>query len=180
MATPKSQRIMIWVITATMAIGSVGTYFLIVVQNDENQKAQQEQQKAYEELTKEAAKPKLALPGYSAEAFDPLAVTELKVETLVAGKGKAAAADSTVNANYFGWTSDGAIFDSSNKDGTITPIDFGLQGVITGWTEGLAGVKAGSTVKLTIPTDKAYGADAAAQGRPAGPLVFIIELKDVK
>ena len=33
---------------------------------------------------------------------------------------------------------------------------------------------------LTIPSDLAYGPDAAAQGRPAGTLVFFVELKEVK
>lgn len=124
--------------------------------------------------------PKEPLPGYSAEAFDAASVTALKVETLKEGDGKVADAGSTVSANYFGWSADGKIFDSSFKNGAATPIDFALNEVIPGWTEGLTGVKAGSTVKLTIPADKAYGAEDKGDGRPFGPLVFIVELKEVK
>ena len=121
-----------------------------------------------------------ALPGHSAAPFDAASVTELKVETLAEGDGPAATAESTVSANYFGWTSDGKIFDSSSKGGVATPIDFPLSGVIKGWTQGLTGVKQGSTVKLTIPADLAYGATDNGDGRPFGPLAFIIELKSVK
>jgi FKBP-type peptidyl-prolyl cis-trans isomerase len=32
---------------------------------------------------------------------------------------------------------------------------------------------------LTIPTSMAYGKDAATQGKPAGTLVFIVELDKV-
>jgi FKBP-type peptidyl-prolyl cis-trans isomerase len=184
MATPKSQRIIIWVIAGVMAIGSVGTYFLIVLENDQAQKDQETQNALTKQLqdqqAAEDAKPKVALPGYEATAFDPAAVSSLNVETLVEGTGTVATADSTVTANYFGWTADGKIFDSTNKSGTVTPIDFPLNQVIKGWTQGLTGVKAGSTVRLSIPTDLAYGADAAAQGKPAGPLVFIIQVTAVK
>ena len=86
----------------------------------------------------------------------------------------------TIKANYFGWTSDGKIFDSTNKEGSpVTPIEFSLTGVIPGWTEGLAGQRVGSTVKLVIPTEMAYGADAAAMGRPAGPLAFIVQITEL-
>lgn len=124
--------------------------------------------------------PKEPLEGHKAEAFDPATVTELKVETLKEGDGKIAEKSSTVTANYFGWTSDGKIFDSTQEGDSATPIDFPLEGVIEGWTEGLSGVKAGSTVKLSIPAEKAYGSNDDGSGRPVGPLMFIVELKEVK
>ena len=105
---------------------------------------------------------------------------ELKVEVLKQGEGETLAADSTISANYFGWTSDGKIFDSTNKEGSeVTPAQFGLDGVIKGWTEGLTGQKVGSVVKLTIPADKAYGAIDDGSGRPVGPLVFIVDIKEL-
>ena len=121
------------------------------------------------------------LDGYKAEPFDKASVTELKIDELKAGEGKEATAESTLTVNYFGWTSDGTIFDSSKKDGVTTPIDFSLNGVISGWTEGLAGAKPGSVRKLTIPAEKAYGeaGNPPAIG-PNEPLVFIVEVKDVK
>lgn len=187
MATSRSQRIGIWVIAVVMLVGTLGSFFVVVIANDnaaKDQVSQQDQQAQYLEQMKKAAADNAAaskpLDGFAAEPFDAATVTELKVDVLTQGEGKAAEASSTVSANYFGWTADGKIFDSTNKNGKVAPIDFSLGGVIEGWTKGLTGVKAGSTVKLTIPTAQAYGDSAASMGRPAGPLMFIVELKDIK
>lgn len=100
----------------------------------------------------------------------------LVVDIVKEGTGKAATATSDVSAHYTGvrWE-DGKQFDSSFDRGE--PSDFNLAGVIPGWTQGLDGLKAGTQVMLTIPTDLAYG---GAAGAPAGPLVFFVELKEVK
>jgi peptidylprolyl isomerase len=180
MATQKSQRIGIWIIAVVMIIGTLGSFAVIVLGNQNQAKDQAAQAADYQRQLAEAKKANKPLDGYAAEAFDPASVTELKTETLKEGDGATATADSTVVANYFGWTSDGAIFDSSNKNGTATPITFGLNQVIKGWSEGLTGVKAGSTVKLIIPADKAYGETDNGSGAPVGPLEFIVELKEVK
>ncbi|MDO8336016.1 MAG: FKBP-type peptidyl-prolyl cis-trans isomerase [Candidatus Saccharibacteria bacterium] len=185
-STSRAQKIVIWFIIVAMSIGSVGAYFVVIIAN-ENQKRDTEKQAAAQKVAQkkaaeEAAKVKEPLDGYTAEAFDKATVTKLNVETLVAGTGKAAKKTSTVSANYFGWTSDGKIFDSSKKDGVTTPVSFPLNQVISGWTESLTGVKEGSVVKLTIPSDKAYGETGAPSGGigPNEPLVFIVELKSVK
>ena len=187
MSTPKHQRIGIWIIAVVMIIGTIGSFAVIILSNQNQQADQKQQSKAladYQKQIKEQAAANAAaskpLDGYNAEAFDPSSITDLKVDTLVQGDGAVAAATSTVNANYFGWTSDGKIFDSSNKNGKVTPVDFSLGQVITGWTKGLTGVKAGSVVKITIPTDQAYGETAADNGQPAGPLMFIVQLNTVK
>lgn len=185
-STSKAQRIGIWFIIIAMAVGSVGAYFVVILSNNNtkidqaNQAAAQKQLK--EQQAKEAKKVKQPLDGYTAEAFDKAIVTKLKIEELKAGSGKAANKDSTITADYFGWTSDGAIFDSTKKDGVLSPVSFPLNQVITGWTEGLNGVKVGSVVKLTIPGDKAYGKDGAPSAGigPNEPLVFIVEMKAVK
>ena len=187
--TSKGQRIAIWIIIVAMTVGSIGAYFIIILQNDnakieqEKQLALQKQIEAQQKQQEEQAKmSKDPLDGYAAEPFDKAAVTALKVEELKPGTGKQATESSTVEANYFGWTSDGKIFDSSKKSGVTTPVNFPLNKVIKGWTEGLKGVKQGSVVKLTIPGDKAYGASGQPQAGigPNEPLVFIIELKKVQ
>lgn len=180
MATSKSQRIGIWVIAVVMALGTLGSFFVIILANDNAQTDQQNQLSEQQKLMEEMAKANKPLDGYQAAPFDANSVTELKVEILKQGDGEELAADSTLTANYFGWTSDGKIFDSTNKDGTVTPIDFSLAGVITGWTEGLAGQKVGSVVKLLIPADKAYGSVDNGDGRPFGPLAFVVEIKAKK
>ncbi len=175
-----AKRVVILMAVAGFIFSSAALTILAVMEsNKTDNSAQQEQADLLKQLQEQNA-PKEPLPGYSAEAFDGASVTALKVETLKEGDGKVATTESTVSANYFGWTADGKIFDSSNKSGTVTPVDFGLSEVIPGWTEGLTGVKQGSTVKLTIPAEKAYGAEDKGDGRPVGPLVFIIEVKEVK
>lgn len=174
-----AKRVVILMAVAGFIFSSAALTILAVMQSNQADSSAKQQADLIKQLQEQSA-PKEPLPGYVAEPFDAASVSALKVETLKEGDGKAATAESSVNANYFGWTADGKIFDSTNKNGTVTPIDFSLTEVIPGWTEGLNGVKQGSTVKLTIPADKAYGAEDKGDGRPVGPLVFIIEVKEVK
>lgn len=184
MATSTAQRTGIWIIAIVLTVGTVAGFVAMILQpqNDatDAQRQQEEyarQLKEYQEQQQKANEP---LEGYSAEAFEAASVTELKSDVLVEGSGAELKKDSKISANYFGWTSDGKIFDSSKKNGTVTPIEFGLDGVIEGWTEGLTGKKVGSTVKLTIPAEKAYGSTDDGSGRPVGPLMFIVEIKELK
>jgi peptidylprolyl isomerase len=93
---------------------------------------------------------------------------------LVQGEGDVITGTDKINVSYFGWLPDGTIFDSSTRSGTDTPIDLALNGVIAGWTEGLTGEKVGSTIKLLIPSDKAYGAQASGLIPANTPLAFIL------
>lgn len=184
MATSTAQRTGIWIIAIVLTVGTVAGFIAMILAPQNEATDAERQQAEYQKMMKEyQAKQQQAnepLDGYGAAAFDADGVKELHVETLKEGTGKQVGADSTISANYFGWTSDGKIFDSSKKSGTATPIEFSLNGVIKGWTEGLTGVKEGSTVKLTIPADKAYGATDDGSGRPVGPLAFIVEVKELK
>lgn len=188
MATKRSQRIAIWVIAIVMTVGTIGSFMVIVLANDNQKIDQASQQKALDDYNKQqeaATKAHAAsskpLDGYSATPFDKASVTSLGVEVLKEGDGTTLKADSTIVANYFGWTSDGKIFDSSNQDGTVTPATFSLSGVIKGWTEGLTGQKAGSVVRLTIPSDLAYKAAGNPPTiGPNEPLQFIIEINSVQ
>lgn len=107
--------------------------------------------------------------------------TELVVKELSPGDGKKIAANSVVSVQYSGvaW-SNGQEFDSSWANNGGEPIEFPLQGVITGWQEGLVGATEGSRVLLVIPPDKGYG----EQGSPPviGPnetLVFVVDVEAV-
>lgn len=188
MATTKGQRIGIWIITGALVVGTFGGFLAMVLAPKNAATDQAKAEKEYAEYLKQAeeqakahAASSKSLEGFEAAPFDKAGVTELKVETLKEGEGEALAADSTISANYFGWTSDGKIFDSTNQDGTVTPSEFSLTQVIEGWTKGLTGVKVGSTVRLTIPANLAY----KEQGRspnigPNEPLQFIVEVKEKK
>ena len=84
-------------------------------------------------------------------------------------------ATSVVTVHYSGWTTDGKMFDSSIVRGT--PATFGLNQVIPGWTEGLQLMVVGEKRRIWIPEELAYG---GRPGRPAGMLVFDVELLEIK
>ncbi len=188
MSTSRSQRIGIWVIAVVMVVGTIGSFFVVILANNNQAKDSEAQQKMYTEYMEQQKKAQAErqatlepLEGYAAEAFDPASVTELKAEVLVEGEGAELTKESGASINYFGWTPDGKIFDSTRVKGVTTPNEeITMNGVIEGWTEGLVGKKAGSTVKLTIPAEKAYGSVDNGDGRPVGPLMFIVEIKAVK
>ena len=98
----------------------------------------------------------------------------LATRVLQPGSGKQRPAiDDTVEVHYTGWTTDGKMFDSSVARGV--PVRFPVRGVIKGWTEALQLMLVGEKRRLWIPANLAYG-DAAGGGRPAGMLVFDVEL----
>jgi FKBP-type peptidyl-prolyl cis-trans isomerase len=103
----------------------------------------------------------------------------LQYEVIKAGAGKTPTVTSKVKVHYEGKLLDGTIFDSSVKRGE--PIEFPVNGVISGWTEALQRMKVGDKWRLFIPPGLAYG----EEGRPPviGPnelLTFEVELLDVK
>jgi peptidylprolyl isomerase len=104
-------------------------------------------------------------------------VPKLVVTTIVAGPGAVVKSGQTITVNYVGVTyADGKEFDSSWSRSQPASFQIGTGSVIPGWDQGLVGVKIGSRVQLDIPTDLAYGADAAANGNPAGPLRFVVDI----
>lgn len=99
----------------------------------------------------------------------------LASKVLREGTGKQQpSADDSVTVHYSGWTTDGEMFDSSVKRGE--PASFPLNGVIKGWTEGLQLMVVGEKRRFWIPAELAYN---NMPGRPAGMLVFDVELLDI-
>jgi len=98
----------------------------------------------------------------------------LASKVLAKGTGSAhPKATDTVTVHYSGWTPDGKLFDSSVTRGE--PTSFGLNQVISGWTEGVQLMVIGEKRRFWIPAALAYGENPGG-GRPGGMLVFDIEL----
>ena len=108
--------------------------------------------------------------------------TELQVSDIVVGDGDLACSGMPVQMQYVGVTyADGKQFDASWDRGA-EPFPFQLGGgqVITGWDEGIVGMRVGGRRQLVIPPDKGYGDSGAGADIPPGAtLVFVVDLVKV-
>ena len=103
----------------------------------------------------------------------------LQYRVLRKGAGASPKATNTVKVNYHGWLDDGKVFDSSYQRGEA--IEFPLNGVIPGWTEGMQLVGQGGMIELLIPSNLGYGARGAPPVIPPNAtLHFLVELLDVR
>ncbi len=106
---------------------------------------------------------------------------KLVVEDLVHGEGQEATSGQKVRVHYVGvsWST-GKQFDASWDRGQ--PFSFPLGGgqVISGWDQGVQGMKVGGRRKLTIPPAMGYGSQGAgAVIKPNETLVFVVDLLGV-
>ncbi len=100
----------------------------------------------------------------------------LQYKVLTEGTGRSPKATDTVQVHYRGTLLDGKEFDKSSS-----PIEFPLNHVIAGWTEGVQLMKEGAKYEFYIPSKLAYGQRGA--GGAIGPdetLIFQVELLKVK
>jgi FKBP-type peptidyl-prolyl cis-trans isomerase len=103
----------------------------------------------------------------------------LKYRILRKSKGARPAKANTVKVHYRGWLDDGKEFDSSYK--RDEPIEFPLNRVIPGWTEGMQLVSKGGMIELEIPPNLGYGAQGVPGAIPGNAkLHFLVELIDIK
>lgn len=200
--TPAWQRYSIWVILILTVVSTVALYvssFLQTESNSEAQKKQSQVLKKYQDYRKkveEQAK-ELSAKYYDSfkeyekapVAFNAASVKELTKKDLKEGNGEEFT-DSTTKfqAYYIGWKPDGTVFDGSFENGRLkSPVVFRKEGkkwgLIEGWSEGLKGMKVGGIRELSIPADKAYGAqgsvnqeDSSKTIGPNTPLKFIVML----
>jgi peptidylprolyl isomerase len=120
-------------------------------------------------------KPEIDFPG-----GEPPAALEIHDE--ITGDGAEATAGSTVSAHYVGVAfSTGEEFDASWNRGQPLQFKLGAGQVITGWDQGIQGMRVGGRRKLVIPPQMAYGdRGAGAVIKPGETLIFVVDLVDVR
>lgn len=104
--------------------------------------------------------------------------TGLRYEIIKPGDGAKPKPNETVKVHYTGSLVDGTVFDSSVQRGE--PVEFELDQVIPGWTEGLQLIGKGGKMKLYVPAKLAYGDEGRPGIPPGSTLVFEVELLDIK
>jgi FKBP-type peptidyl-prolyl cis-trans isomerase len=180
------KKVGLFLVAILFVLTSVGSIYLLVWQQNDNQKRADAARVTQEAAQKEAAAQQTKEETKTLDTEKKLAgftptttpVTELIKEDTVVGTGEEVKVGATVTVDYTGaFVSNGVIFDSSIPRGT--PATFPLSGVIKGWTDGVPGMKVGGKRRLTIPYAQAYG-EAGRSGIPGkSDLVFDIELKAI-
>jgi peptidylprolyl isomerase len=102
--------------------------------------------------------------------------TELVTEDLIVGEGDEVPEGASVTVNYIGVScSTGKIFDSSWQRGE--PATFPLSSVITGWGQGIPGMRVGGQRLLIVPPDLGYGPQGSPPNiAPDETLYFVVDL----
>jgi peptidylprolyl isomerase len=106
------------------------------------------------------------------------APTTLVKKELIVGTGPEAKAGQSVTVNYVGALySTGKVFDASWRRHEPFVFSLGKGQVISGWDQGIAGMKVGGRRELIIPAPLAYGAKGSPPAIPPNAtLVFVVDL----
>src|SRR3954454_23777586 len=126
-------------------------------------------------VTQQPQKPEIDFP----EGPPP---SDLEITDLTEGDGTEATAGKTVNVHYVGVApSPGEEFAASYTRGEPLTFRLGVGQVISGWDQGVQGMKVGGRRRLVIPPHLAYG-DRGAGGviKPGETLIFLVDLVEVR
>ncbi|HRE80781.1 MAG TPA: FKBP-type peptidyl-prolyl cis-trans isomerase [Opitutaceae bacterium] len=106
-----------------------------------------------------------------------MSAPELKFETIVSGTGASPKKGDVVTVHYTGTLENGKKFDSSVDRKEPFSFVLGARQVISGWDMGVARMKVGDKVKLTLPPELAYGKSGYPGAIPPNAtLIFDVEL----
>lgn len=109
-----------------------------------------------------------------------MALTDIKIEILKTGTGASPRKGKSVTVHYTGTFEDGKKFDSSVDRNEPFTFVLGAGQVIAGWDLGVATMKVGDKVKMTLPHHLAYGEHGYPGAiPPRATLIFEVELLSV-
>jgi FKBP-type peptidyl-prolyl cis-trans isomerase len=188
MATRKSQRIGIWVIAATMLIGTLGAYFAVFLDNNNQADQLAEQQKLQQQIQEQMAK--CPTGPVSDEKVEPAPtppeapvienVTELKTVDLTTGDGAEVKDGDCVDIFFHGTlASSGKAFQGGDNYAEGIPYRSATGGFVPGFAKGLVGMKVGGERQIIIPSDLGYGAQGQGEIPANADLVFTVKLVNI-
>lgn len=188
MATPTSQRVGIWVIVIAIAIGTVGTYFALVLGNNNDAKEQEEYSKALADYQKEQDKCPTGEVSDLKQDPAPVAPTsqtyedipELKTEDIAVGTGAEVKAGDCVVIFYHGTLAvNGKSFTGGDNYSSGIPYRALTTGFVPGFAQGLVGMKEGGERRILIPSDLGYKDQAQGEIPANSDLIFVVKLVSI-
>ena len=148
-----------------------------VMQDFQKEMTAKQQQRHAEEAVKNLAESRAFLEKNKNKPDVTVLASGLQYRILQEGTGQRPTASDRVKVHYRGTLINGEEFDSSYRRNQ--PAEFGVKGVIKGWTEALQLMKEGAKWQLFIPPNLAYGERGRPTIPPNSPLIFEVELLDV-
>ncbi|MDP6943892.1 MAG: FKBP-type peptidyl-prolyl cis-trans isomerase, partial [Myxococcota bacterium] len=104
--------------------------------------------------------------------------SRLMYKVLMPGEGRLRPGpNDMIKVHYTGWTTDGAVFDSTHRQGRPSVLE--VNRLVPGWQEAMQLMVKGQRNRLWIPSHLAYGSRPRITGAPAGMLCMDVELIDV-
>lgn len=186
--TPTAQRIGIIVITFVLIVGTLGSFAMMILANENQTNEQEQLQQEYQEMLEQQQKEaeELSATYYNefkqyesrVAPFDAATVGDsVTFIDLKEGSGETITKEFTnYRAYYIGWNPAGKIFDSSiDGDSLKAPLDLSQMTLIPGWYDGVEGMKINGVREITIPAALAYGETGQGEDIPANtPIKFVI------
>lgn len=103
----------------------------------------------------------------------------LYIQDITVGTGAEAVNLRTLGVTYTGWLVNGTKFDS-NVGGAFFSFVLGAGSVITGWDQGVLGMRVGGKRRLVIGSALGYRGSGSGSIPPNATLVFDVELKTLQ
>lgn len=186
--TPTAQRIGIIVIAFVLIVGTLGSFAMMILANENQTNEQEKLQQEYQEMLEEQQKETEELSSeyydtfkqYESRpaAFDAGSVGEsVTFVDVKVGEGETITEGFTgYRAYYMGWNPTGKVFDSSIDGKSLkAPLDLSQMTLIPGWYDGVEGMKIGGVREITIPAELAYGETGSGEDIPPNtPIKFLI------